>query len=84
LLNLSADRLDHGRRGAGSEERRATIPAQFDSHGRMILIADAHRNEKRYVVRADELLTAFESVIQTNYQTVEDLVSDSSPAHPST
>jgi hypothetical protein len=50
----------------------------------MILIADAHRNEKRYVVRADELLTAFESVIQTNYQTVEDLVSDSSPAHPST
>jgi hypothetical protein len=32
----------------------------IDSHGRTIWIADAHRdNGKRFVVRADELLTAF-------------------------
>jgi hypothetical protein len=31
-----------------------------DSHGRTIWIADAHRGDgKRYVVRADEKLTAF-------------------------
>ncbi len=31
-----------------------------DSEGRTIWIADAHRSDgKRYVVRADELLTAF-------------------------
>jgi len=39
-----------------------------DSNGRTIWIADAHRgNGKRYVVQADELLTAFvelESVIR--------------------
>jgi hypothetical protein len=32
----------------------------LDSHGRTIWIADAHRNDgKRFVVRADEILTAF-------------------------
>jgi len=32
----------------------------IDSEGRTIWIADAHRDDgKRYVVRADELLTAF-------------------------
>jgi hypothetical protein len=32
----------------------------IDSHGRTIWIVDAHRDDgKRYVVRADELLTAF-------------------------
>ena len=31
----------------------------LDSHGRTIWIADAHRDGKRYVVRADEKLTAF-------------------------
>ena len=32
----------------------------IDSNGRTIWIADAHRdNEKRFVVRADEKLTAF-------------------------
>jgi len=31
-----------------------------DSNGRIIFVADAHRdNEKRFVVRADEKLTAF-------------------------
>jgi hypothetical protein len=30
-----------------------------DSQGRTIWIADAHRNGKRFVVRADEKLTAF-------------------------
>jgi hypothetical protein len=31
----------------------------IDSNGRTIWIADAHRDGKRYVVHADELLTAF-------------------------
>src|SRR6266516_6410799 len=31
----------------------------LDSHGRTIWIADAHRDWKRFVVRADEKLTAF-------------------------
>jgi hypothetical protein len=40
-----------------------------DSNGRTIFVADAHRDDgKRFVVRADEKLTAFvelESAIQT-------------------
>jgi hypothetical protein len=31
----------------------------FDSNGRTIWIVDAHRDGKRFVVRADEILTAF-------------------------
>jgi hypothetical protein len=31
----------------------------FDSEGRTIWIVDAHRGGKRFVVRADEKLTAF-------------------------
>ena len=31
----------------------------IDSNGRTIWIADAHRDGKRFVVHADELLTAF-------------------------
>jgi hypothetical protein len=31
----------------------------IDSAGRTIWIADAHRDGKRFIVRADELLTAF-------------------------
>jgi len=31
----------------------------LDSNGRTIWIADAHRDGKRFIVRADELLTAF-------------------------
>jgi hypothetical protein len=31
----------------------------IDSQGRTIWIADAHRDGKRYIVRADEKLTAF-------------------------
>jgi hypothetical protein len=34
--------------------------ATVDSHGRIIFVADAHRDDgKRFVVRADEKLTAF-------------------------
>jgi hypothetical protein len=44
-----------------------------DSNGRTIWIADAHRDDgKRFVVRADEKLTAFlelESAIQTHQKT---------------
>ena len=31
----------------------------LDSEGRTIWIADAHRDGKRFVVRAEEMLTAF-------------------------
>ena len=32
----------------------------LDSHGRTIFVADAHRGDgKRFIVRADEMLTAF-------------------------
>ena len=31
----------------------------LDLEGRTIWIADAHRDEKRFIVRADEKLTAF-------------------------
>ena len=35
----------------------------IDSNGRTIWIADAHRDDgKRFIVRADEILTAFVSV----------------------
>jgi len=40
-----------------------------DCNGRTIWIADAHRDEKRFVGRADEKLTAFlelESAIRKN------------------
>jgi hypothetical protein len=33
--------------------------AAVDSEGRTIWIADAHRDGKRFIVRADEKLTAF-------------------------
>ena len=39
----------------------------IDSQGRTIWIVDAHRDGKRFVVRADEMLTAFlelESVVR--------------------
>jgi len=31
----------------------------MDSQGRTIWIVDAHRDEKRFIIRADELLTAY-------------------------
>jgi hypothetical protein len=40
----------------------------IDSSGRTILVADAHRDAQRFIVRADEKLTAFlelESAIRT-------------------
>jgi len=44
-----------------------------DSEGRTIWIADAHRDEKRFIARADEKLTAFlelESAIRVSGQTL--------------
>jgi len=38
---------------------KAGCVSTVDSHGRTIWIADAHRDGKRFVARADELLTAF-------------------------
>jgi hypothetical protein len=50
----------------------------IDSNGRTIWIADAHRGDgKRFVVRADEKLTAFlelESAIQARYSTKSKLL----------
>ena len=39
--------------------RRAGCVSAVDSEGRIISIADAHRDGKCFVVRADEILTAF-------------------------
>jgi hypothetical protein len=35
------------------------VVSTIDSNGRTIFVVDAHRDEKRYVVRADKRLTAF-------------------------
>jgi len=35
------------------------LVSAIDSNGRTIWIADAHRDGKRFIVRADEKLTAF-------------------------
>jgi hypothetical protein len=41
----------------------------IDSNGRTIFIADAHRGDgKRFVVRADEKLTAFLELERANHQ----------------
>jgi hypothetical protein len=36
----------------------------IDSHGRMIWIVDAHREGKRFIVRADEILTGLAELIR--------------------
>jgi hypothetical protein len=41
------------------EDRRSALNHQFDFNGGTIFVADAHRDDgKRFVVRADEKLTA--------------------------
>ena len=45
--NLTKDRLELG------------LLSALDSSGRTIFVADAHCDGKRFVVRADEMLTAF-------------------------
>ena len=46
------------RKGNGAPRRK--LMSTLDSRGRTIWIADAHRGDgKRFVVRADEKLTAF-------------------------
>jgi hypothetical protein len=62
------------RASKNSARKSSREPAQFqsaiDSNGRTIWIADAHRGDgKRFVVRADEKLTAFmelESTIRSS------------------
>jgi hypothetical protein len=46
-----------------------------DSRGRTIWIADAHRDGKRFIVRADEKLTAFVELERAIYQFAVDLMS---------
>ena len=41
------------------KEHRLGWVSAVDSKGRTIWITDAHRDGKRYVVRADEMLTVF-------------------------
>jgi hypothetical protein len=40
------------------------IVSAIDSHGRMIWIVDAHREGKRFIVRADEILTGLAELIR--------------------
>jgi hypothetical protein len=42
--------------------------------GRTIWIIDAHREEKRFIVRADEMLTAFLEVESVIHQFTMDLI----------
>ena len=46
-----------------------------DSEGRIISIADAHRDGKRFVVRADEKLTAFVELQRAIHEFAVDLIS---------
>ena len=47
-----------------------------DSHGRTIWIADAHRDDgKRFVVHADEMLTAFLALETAIYEFAVDAMS---------
>ncbi len=46
-----------------------------DSQGRTIWIADAHRDGKRFVLRADEKLTAFVELESAIHQFAVDLIS---------
>ena len=41
----------------------------IDSEGRTIWIADAHRRRKRFIVRADEKLTAFVELVAATRST---------------
>jgi hypothetical protein len=69
-LGLSSRRAAQKRSGRTSKAGWSWgCVSAIDSNGRTIWIADAHRGDgKRYVVHADEKLTAFlelESVIRT-------------------
>jgi hypothetical protein len=46
-----------------------------DSHGRTIWIVDAHRDRKRFVVRADEKLTALLELQRAIYEFAVSLIS---------
>jgi hypothetical protein len=50
-----------------------TIP-KADSNGRTIWIVDAHGYGKRFIVRADELLTAFLETERAIHQFAVDLI----------
>ena len=47
----------------------------LDDYGRTVWIVDAHREGKRFVVRADEKLTAFVELERAIYQFAVDAIS---------
>lgn len=47
----------------------------LDLEGRTIWITDAHRDGKRFIVRADEILTAFLELERAIHQFAVDLIS---------
>ena len=51
------------------------IVSAIDSNGRTIWIVDAHRDGKRFVVRADEILTAFLEAERAIHQLAVSLLS---------
>jgi hypothetical protein len=60
LVKVAVICLNILRRRLSKQKQAALIVAAVDSNGRTIWIADAHRDDgKRFVVRADEKLTAF-------------------------
>jgi hypothetical protein len=50
------------------------VPA-LDVHGRTIWIVDAHRDGRRFIVRADEMLTAFIELQRAIHKFAVDLIS---------
>jgi hypothetical protein len=49
--------------------------SSVDSNGRAIWIADAHRDGQRFIVHADEKLTAFVELESAIHQFAVDLIS---------
>jgi hypothetical protein len=47
----------------------------FDDYGRTVWVVDAHRGVNRFIVRADEKLTAFIELERAIYEFAVDLIS---------
>jgi hypothetical protein len=56
-------------------DRTAAASLRFDSNGRTIWIADAHGYGKRFIVSADEILTAFVELERAIHQFAVSLIS---------
>ena len=60
-----------------SEESRFSLGwvSALDDYGRKVWTVDAHRDGKRFVVRADKIWTAFEELQRAIHEFAVDLIS---------